>query len=155
MSYRQNWLQHTLATLSGRGFSRDLASDFWPREALWSADAPVSLRWAKLAYVYTASAVAQIVLPLVLVALIIDLTKGLPFEWWLIMFGVGAGLGLATAIALSTFVYVSIARQMQHSRPTTDEQAGERADRGLTMNFWLAFVIFPAIVVALLMLFGG
>ena len=155
MSYRQNWLKHTLAALSGRGFNRDLASDFWPHEALWSADAPVSWRWAKLAYAYTASAVTQIVLPLVPVALLIDLIKGLPLKWWLISFGVGAGFGLATAITLSTFVYVSIARQVQHNRPMTDEEASERADRGLAINFWLAFVIFPAIVIALLMLFGS
>ena len=94
LSYRQNWLRHFLAPLSGRGFSAFLARDFWPSENLWSPTTAVNRRWLKLLFVYSASAVAQLFLPLLATAIFINLfIKDVPLQWSLIGVGVAHSLG--------------------------------------------------------------
>ena len=109
MSYKQNWLRHFVAPFSGEGFSQLLARDFWPHEDLWSATAAVNRRWLKLVFAYAASAVAQLFLPLFVIAGFIDLfIKDVPLQWWLIGVGGGTLVGLAFALVIASLAYASV-----------------------------------------------
>ena len=114
LSYRQNWLRPFFAPLSGRGFSAFLARDFWPSENLWSPTTAVNRRWLKLLFVYSASAVAQLFVPLLATTIFIDFfIKDVPLQWWLIGVRGGTLIGLAFAVALASLTYASIEKKRE------------------------------------------
>ena len=112
MSFRQNWLRHFVAPVSGEGFSKLLARDFWPHEDLWSSTTAVNRRWLKLVFVYATSVVSQLSIPLFAIAGCIDLfIREVPLRWWLIGVGGGTLVGFAFAIVIATLTYASVARK--------------------------------------------
>jgi len=66
MAYRDNWLRHFFAGVTGNGGSRELARDFCSGEDIWNPTMPVQHRWLKIIWVSFASNLAQLTLPLLL-----------------------------------------------------------------------------------------
>ena len=115
MAYRDNWLRHLLAPMTGEGLSNTLARDFWSHEDLWSAAHVVRYRWVKLVWVYGVSAVAQMTLPLLVAVAIINVFKSVPFEWWLICVGGGTAFAMALAVLFATTSWIDVGRQSKRS----------------------------------------
>lgn len=112
MSYRENWPKHLLAPLTGSGFSNALARDFWTvRENLWNPDQVVAKRWLKFLWVYAMSAIAQITIPGVIVAAIVNVFKEVPLRWWFICIGGGSAFGLVLAVLIASATYIDINRR--------------------------------------------
>jgi hypothetical protein len=101
-------LAHLLAAFMGMGFDPELAKDYWlGREEPWSAEQDVPSRFAKLAYMYAASAITQVGIPWVLMVVIAELFRTPPsqslrlsaFAWYLAagftLFAIAVGLLMA------------------------------------------------------------
>lgn len=119
MAYRDNWLRHLMAPLTGEGLSNALARDFWRTdEDLWSVQQFVPWRWLKLLWVYAASAICQLTAALLLVFAGINLYDPVPLKWWWI--GVGgatvAMLLFAAVIATATCIDIWRIRRLPPSR---------------------------------------
>ena len=78
-------LAHLLAAPAGMGLDSELAKDFWfGHEEPWSATQNVQSRLAKLAYMYMASAIAHVGIPLLIFAVIFELVRtpqGMGFQF--------------------------------------------------------------------------
>jgi hypothetical protein len=98
MSYSENWLRHLFAPLTGEGLSNHLARDFWIEEDLWNPSQAIRRRFLKLWWVYSASTIAQIALPLTVTAFIINIFEDVSFKWWAIAVGGTTTLGLIFAL---------------------------------------------------------
>lgn len=117
MSYRANWRRHMVATLTGNGFSDELARDFWPAgEDLFDPSVRIRWRWAKLVYVHCVSAIVQITVPLVLAGVAITVFKNGSLTWYLIVLGAATALGLLFALLLATWAYLTIIKQAHRKR---------------------------------------
>lgn len=107
--YLNNCLRHFVAPLTGEGLSDRLARDFWPSEDIWSSDRQIRLRWLKLSYVYSASVVAQLTIPLTVAFIVIHLfVRPLSFRWWLIGVGGITVLLLTFAVLVATLTYLRV-----------------------------------------------
>jgi hypothetical protein len=117
MSYRDNWLEHLLAPLTGRGLSNALARDFWSaREDLWDPRAAIKKRWLKLLWVYSMSVITQVTLPCILIALLVRIFKELPLRWWLIGIGGPSALAIVFAVLVATATCIDINRRARSGR---------------------------------------
>jgi hypothetical protein len=112
MAYRDNWLRHLIAPLTGEGLSDTLARDFWHvDEDLWSIEHDVRWRWLKLVWVYSASVVAQLTFASVIGYLAIGLVKPIDSAtWWVGVGGVTAALMLF-AVLVASFVWIDVSRR--------------------------------------------
>src|SRR3990172_8578230 len=86
MAYKNNWFRYFFAAINGEAWSNSLAKDFWS-EDLWDLKNSIRWRWAKMVWVYSASAFVQITLPGLLVPAAISLVKPVPPLWWLMSVG--------------------------------------------------------------------
>lgn len=112
MSYRDNWLKHLLAPLTGNGLSNNLARDFWSaHEDLWNPRAVVTKRWLKLLWVYLMSVITQVTIPCVLIAMIVSTFKEVPLRWWLIGIGGPSAFAIVLAALVATATCIDINRR--------------------------------------------
>jgi hypothetical protein len=111
MAYKDNWLRHLFAPMTGEGFSNALAHDFWPREDLWSAEQTVRYRWVKLVWVYSASAMTQVVFLGLIATAIVSWFKDLPSGWLVIGVGGGTGLAMILAVLFATTSWIDVYRR--------------------------------------------
>jgi hypothetical protein len=119
MSYRDNWLKHMFAAVSGNGcFSDELARDFWfsKKEDPWNLTQDVARRWWKLLFAYSASAIAQISLPLALLGMIIIPLKHHEWKWLFIGIGFGTVMGVVAASLAATRVCMRISEERKRRR---------------------------------------
>lgn len=122
MAYRENWLRHLFAFLTGEGWSNSLARDFWyAEEDLWEPDKPITWRWLKLSWVYSVSAIAQITLPLFISYAILNLFfLTIPLRWWLIGVGGLSVIAWVFAILFATAECVDQRRRLRSARKAGD-----------------------------------
>jgi hypothetical protein len=113
MAYKDNWLRHLFAPLTGEGLSNALARDFWSHEDLWTSEQAVRCRWIKLVWVYSASAVTQVMFPLMVAAAIVSLFKEVPLKWWAIGVGGGTGLAVLFGVLFATTSLIDVYRRVR------------------------------------------
>jgi hypothetical protein len=72
-------------------------------------------------WVYSASALAQLTLPLLIAAAGISIFKPIPFRWWLIGVGGASLFGLIFALLVATATCINVTRK---SKGYSDENHG-------------------------------
>lgn len=110
-------VNHVFAVPNGRGFDDALARDFWrSTEDLWS-EASVPWRWLKLFFVYFASGVAQIVVPIALVGLTMIGIRGRAWMFGLVLgIAIGAAASVLGALIGATGTSIRLRRSIRHPR---------------------------------------
>ena len=101
-------MAHLLASFMGMGLDPELAKDYWlGSEEPWNAEHDVASRFAKLAYIYAASAVVQIGIPgisIIAVSALLHTPRGdalqIPIMAWyvatiLVLCGIAIGFFMA------------------------------------------------------------
>lgn len=114
MAYRDNWLRHFFACLTGEGGSKVLARDFCS-EDLWEPNKLVRWRWLKLVWVYSLSVLTQITLLLLVLAAVISLFRPVPLRWWLIGVGGVSAVSWVFAVLFATAEWIDLRRKSTSS----------------------------------------
>jgi hypothetical protein len=110
MAYRDNWLRHLLAPLTGEGFSNALARDFASGN-LWDPAERISWRWLKLVWAYSVSVVAQFCFAVALAAIVVNMVKGVSWETFVLWCGGGTAAMLVFAVLVATATYIDVIRR--------------------------------------------
>lgn len=111
-------LAHLAASFMGMGLDPELAKDYWlGKDEPWNATHDVTNRFAKLAYMYSASAVVQIGVPiflLIAISSLIRTPRGAPFQIPSMAWRINAVLmlcGIATGLLMAFFAWRRIKKQ--------------------------------------------
>ena len=80
MAYKDNWMQHLMASFTGEGGSNKLAQDFWS-ESLFNPKILVKYHWLKLVWVYCISGITQVTMPTALAMIPITIYKDGGTDW--------------------------------------------------------------------------
>jgi hypothetical protein len=111
MAYKDSWLRHLFAPMTGEGLTNALARNFWSREDLWSSEKAARYRWVELVLDYAVSTVAQMMLLLLVAVAMINVFKSLPFERWLIYVGGGTAFAMTLAVLFATTSWIDLYRR--------------------------------------------
>ena len=111
MALRDNWARHLLASVNGESFRDSLARDFWRAdEDLWAGEPVVTWRWFKLLFVYFASGLLQLVVPVAIVGPLIILFTGNAWYWLLVGMLIACAAVVLGAVLGATWSCLDIAR---------------------------------------------
>jgi hypothetical protein len=104
-----NWFYHLIAGLTGNGFSKGLAQDFWA-EPLFELPMVRHHFW-KLLWVFSMSSILQMVLPAALIATVLALYTGSRWSFALNILGVVTVLALVLALLFALGTWIGLKRQ--------------------------------------------
>jgi hypothetical protein len=112
MSYRDRWLSHLIAPLTGNGFNRDLARDFLARnENPWDETQKIEYRWARIVYAYAMSTLAQLTLPSTLTLLVLGAFYDIGARWTAVTVAGATVIGLLFALIVGSLEYMALCRR--------------------------------------------
>lgn len=102
-AYRERWLRHTLAPVTGEGLNQHLLRDFYPTEDLWDPQQDVVNRWRKLFAAYLLGAAAHLLFPSALAGFAMLVIGKISLKWVGIVLLGAAAVGVVFALIFSAW----------------------------------------------------